>query len=238
MPADDVSVNGGAIDLLRFVDFTQLPAPTALEVVSSDPGDVTQSFTVEARDASGRVGAQTVALAGTAPVVFTTLGIVERVQMGELDAACAGTVTLLGVGGGPELRRLPPGKRGFTMLFRNTPADPAAERDYYSKMFWRNENGSLALLTAVISQAADPSARITHVLANEVNDVVVTPNRLTAPSGAETLDPDAFDDLDKVVPGTDLSAGDAIGVWFRMRLPARDASHRSSYTSQLAGQSI
>jgi hypothetical protein len=237
MPDADAGTNGGAIDLLRYLDFVQIAANDDIEVVSSSASD-TQNCTIVARTPSGSIIQETKALTGTTAAIFSTLGVVERVLSMELASNSVGTVTVRRSVAGATLRAIPPGKRGFLMPFRKAASSPSGTVNYYAKGFWKNEHGSQALLSAVVKQNADPDSRITHLLANAVDDTATSTNRITAPSAANTQDPDTFDDSDKNVPGGDLAAGAAIGVWFRLQLPTSDPPHKTSYTSELAGQSV
>lgn len=236
MPDTDAALNGGAIDTLRRIDFTQLAANDDIEVVSS-AADTTQTVTVEARNAAGSVVSQTVTLNGTTAVVFATMGIVERVLKVEMSAAATGVVTVRRSPAAGDIRTIPIGERGFMAIFRKAASDPSVVKNYYTKVFLKNNHATLALLSAKVRQSADPAARITHLLAAAVNDTATVANRVTAPAIADTQDPDTFDDTEKSVPGTDLAATAAIGVWLRLQLPAADAPHRTTYTIELAGQS-
>lgn len=230
MPDTDSGTSGGAIDTLRRIDFTQLAANDSLEAVSTSASD-TQNITIEARNAAGSVVSETKALNGTTVVSFSTLGTVERVLKVELASAAVGTITVRRASSGPTVSQIPPGERGFMAFARKIASDPSAAKDYYHKFFWKNTHASLSLLNAVVKQNADPDARITHALATSVNDSGSVTNRTTSPGLT-------FDDNDKAVPGTDLAAGAAIGVWLRVSLPAGDSPHRTTYTSELAGQSV
>ncbi len=237
MPDADTGTNGGAIDTLRYIDFTQIAANDDIEVISSSASD-TQNCTITGRNAAGSLVSETKALTGTSAAIFSTLGVVERVLTVELASVSIGTVTVRRSVAGATVRAIPPGKRGFMALFRKTASDPSVQKDYYAKVFLKNEHGTLSLLTALVKQSSDADARITHLLAAGVNDTATTADRVTAPGAADTQDPDTFDDSDKAVPGTDLAAGAAIGVWLRLRLPAADAPHRAVYTIELSGQSV
>lgn len=231
MPDDDSSTSGGAIDALRRPDFTQLAANDTIEAVSSNAGDTTQTVTVTGRNAGGSIVAETKTLTGTTPIAFSTLGTVERVIKVELSATCTGSVTVRRATGPVTLRVIPAGERGFMAVFRKCVADAGSQKDFFVKTFWKNTHGSLSLLSAVVSQASDSESRVTHALAASVGDTGSVANRLTDPSLT-------FDDTDKSVPGTDLAAGAAIGVWLRLRLTAGDTAHRGTYGSQLAGSSV
>lgn len=236
MPDTDSGTNGGAIDLLRRVDFTQIAANDDIEVISSSASD-TQNCTITARNAAGSIVTETLALTGTTAKIFAGNGVIERVLQVELASVAIGTITVRRSVAGATLRTIPIGERGFMALFRKTASDPSVTKTYYTKVFLKNTNGSLSLLGATVKQNADPDARITHLLATAVNDSATAADRVTAPSAANTQDPDTFDDTDKTVPGTDLAAGAAIGVWLRLQLPSGDAAHRTTYTIELAGSS-
>jgi hypothetical protein len=236
MPDTDSGASGGAIDLLRRVDFTQIAADDDIEVISTSASD-TMNCTIEARLATGAIASQTAALTGTSAKIFSTLGVVNRVLKVELASGAVGTITVRRSVAGATVRTIPIGERGFMALFRKCASDPSSTVNYYIKAFWKNIHGSLSLLNATAKQSADPDARVTHLLAAAVNDTATAANRITAPAGADTLDPDTFDDTDKIVPGTDLAAAAAIGIWFRLQLPAADAPHNTTYTPALTGQS-
>lgn len=234
MPDVDTGTNGGAIDALRRPDFTQLAANDDIEAVSSNAGD-TMNLTIEGRDAAGNVVSETKALTGTTPIVFSSIGVIERVLKAELASAPAGSVTVRRNPSGATLRVIPAGERGFLMFFRKTASDPVSTKNYYAKLFVKNTHGSLALQNTTFKQNADPDARITHLPANAADDSASAADRVTAPAAGNTLDPDTFDDTDKLVGS--LNAGSAWGVWFRLQLPAADAPHRTTYTLEVTGQS-
>lgn len=229
LPDTDSGTAGGAIDTLRRVDFTQLAADDTVQAVSSSAGD-TMNLTIEARKADGTVVSETKALTGTSAITFSTIGTVERVLKAELASAPAGTVTVRRTTGPTTIRTIPAAERGFWMIFRKTASDPSLQVDYYAKFFWKNTHGSLALLGATVKQNADPDSRVTHALDATAGASTSVTNRITSPGFT-------FDDTDKAVPGTDLASGGTIGVWLRLRLPAADTSHRTTYTSELAGTS-
>lgn len=220
---------GGAIDVLRRPDFTQLAANDSVEVVSSSAGDTTQTCTVEARKADGTVVSQTVTLNGTTAVAFGTIGTVERILKCELSATAAGTVTLRRSDHSTVVRAIPVGERGFSAIFRKGSSSTGGAVNYFAKFFWKNTNGTNALLSAQVAESADPAGVITHGVAAAVDDSGTTTTRQTAPAGV-TIDGTA-----KSIPGTDLGAGHAVGTWLQMSLAANQAAIRSTYTSQLSG---
>lgn len=231
MPDDDVGTSGGAIDLTTRVDFTPIAANDDIEVVSDNAGDTTQDCTIEVRKIDGSVDTELVSLNGTTPVIFATLGVVERILKCTLSATAAGIVTLQRSPGGATIRDIPVGELGFIRMFRKS-ASEAAATTRYEKFFWLNEHSTEALLGALVKQNADPTAKITHDVALALDDSVSVADRKTAPP---TL---VFDDTDKAVPGTNLGAGVAIGVWLELALDADNPAIKDTYTSELAGTSV
>lgn len=237
MPDTDAGTNGGAIDTLRRTVFTQIAANDTIQAISTSASD-TQNITVEGRSAAGAVVTETKAMTGTTAITFSSLATVERILKADLASNAVGTVTVRRTTGAVTIGVIPVGERGFMALFRKCASDPSVQKNYYSKIFLKNNHATLSLLSATVTQSADPSARITHLLASAVNDSATQTDRVTAPAVANTQDPDTFDDTAKTVPGTDLAATAAIGVWLRLQLNAADAPFRSTYDIQIAGQSV
>lgn len=224
----DATPVGGAIDALRRPDFTQVTAADTVEVISSSASD-TQNCTIEARKADGTIVSETLALTGTTAKVFSGNGAIDRILKVELASVAIGTITVRKNSAGATYRVIPAGERGFSMFLRKTSSDTAGTRNYYAKTFWKNTNGTNALLSAVVSESADPTTLIDFGLAASVGDSGTTTTRQTAPGGV------TFASTAANVPGTDLASGAAIGVWRRLALATNNAAIRSMHTLQLAG---
>ena len=234
-PTDDTSTNGGAIDDDERVVFTDLAANDDIEVVSDNAGDTTQNITVTARNAGGETVSEQVQLNGTTPVVLSTMGVVQRIQRALLDADCTGTVTVRRQGDAGDVADIPPGERGFRRLFIDAVSDSGSAKDYYEKIFIKNNNGTDSFLNVTISESADPTTQVTFTLATNKDDSATSTNRVTAPDTADT-DPDTFDNTAKSVPGSGhLAAGEAIGVWVELALTAGNAPIESTWSVQAAG---
>jgi hypothetical protein len=161
--------------------------------------------------------------------VFSTIAAIDRILKAELSATTTGTITVRKNSAGATYRIIPAGERGFSAVFRKGSSSTSGTVNYYAKTFWKNTNGTNALLGATVTESADPSGTITHGLATAVNDSGTTTNRQTAPAGV------TFAGTAATVPGTDLASGAAIGLWLNMTLATNNAPIRSTYTSQLAG---
>ena len=66
---DDVSTQGGAIDLTRKISMTPMAANDDLEAVSDNAGDTTQTLTVTGRLVTGAITTEAFVLNGTTPVL-------------------------------------------------------------------------------------------------------------------------------------------------------------------------
>lgn len=224
----DGSTVGGAIDTLRRPDFTQVTAADTVEVISNNAGD-TQNCTIEARKADGTVVSETLALTGVTAKIFSGNGAIDRILKVELASAAVGMITVRKSAAGATYRTIPAGERGFSMWMRKESSSTSGALNFYAKTFWKNTNGTNALLGAVVSESADPTGLVDFGLAASVNDSGTTTNRQTAPGGV------TFASTGANVPGTDLASGAAIGVWRRLALAINNAAIRSSHTLQLAG---
>jgi hypothetical protein len=223
------STVGGAIDTLRRPDFTQIAANDTIQALSSAAGDTAITVTMTGRSAAGSIVTETKTLTGTTAITFNTLGTVERVLQAELSAAAAGTITIQRTTGAVLIRTIPIGERGFSAIFRKGSSSTSGTVTYYAKWFYKNTNATNSLLGAQVSESADPTGLIDFGLAASVNDSGTTTNRQTAPGGV------TFASTAASVPGTDLAATAAIGIWARMSLATNNAAVRSTWTAQISG---
>lgn len=234
MPEDDTSTVGGAIDALRQVVFTPLAANDQLRVVSDNAGDTTQTVTVYGRNAAGEYVSASGALSGTTPVTLTPATTFERVLRVEIDATAAGNVTVeRNTTPFADIYVIPAGERGCWALFSKSASDPSATKTRYMKVFCKNTHGTLTLTSATIDLTADPDSRIEFGLAAAKDDSATATNRLTAPGGITFYD----DSNPQAIPGNQLEAGSAIGIWVKQSLTAGDTPHSTTFTLQAAGQS-
>lgn len=237
-PKTDAATVGGAIDVLRYHDFTQLAANDTLYVKSTDGRD-TMNVTVEVRDTAGVIQTTTVGVNGTTGADLSALGTVERVLDVELASPAVGTVTI-GRGSlgepGVAVRTIPPTKRGFGLLFYDS-VSTTSQRKVTEKTFWKNEHGSLALTNAKarIITGGDPSGTMKTALEDAKGDNSTLANRLADNTtlGLTFVD----DNVQQDVPGGFLGAGENIAAWVEMTLSANNAPIRSTVTLELAGAS-
>lgn len=238
-PKTDATANvGGAIDNLRYHDFTQLQANDTLYVKSTSASD-TQNVTVAVRDTAGVIQQVTVGVNGTTGADLSGLGTVERVLDVELASAAIGTITI-GRGSlavpGVAVRTIPPGKRGFGVLFYDS-VSTTSERKVTEKVFWKNEHGSLALTNAKVRivTGGDPAGVMKMAIEDAKGDSSTLGTRLADNTalGLSFVD----DNVQQAVPSDQLGAGENIGVWLEMTLAANNAPIRNTVTLELAGAS-
>jgi hypothetical protein len=228
MPSDDVSTSGGGIDVLRRIDYTQMTVTETVRVVSGNAGDTTQTLTITGRKADGSIATEVLSLNGT--TVVTSSNTYERLLKADLSATAAGIVTVARTTGPTTIRTIPVGERGFMAIFRQTASSTSAGVDNYCKFFWKNTNGSLALTVSTVVENADPSAVITHALDAAIDATTSVANRVTSPGFT-------FNGTAKNVPNSqNLSPGSAIGVWLDLTLAQNNAALRTTYTSEIDGQ--
>ena len=232
-PEDDTSTSGGAIDTGDRPSPMTLAADDDLEVVSSAAGDTTQQVTVTCRDTTGAIVTEQVTLNGTTAVIFSTIGVIERVLKCVMDATAAGIVTLRRSVAGITVDTIPIGEVGFYGMFLKS-ASESGGTTRYEKIFWKNSHATLTLNSAELKLTADPSAKITAGAATTKDDSGSVANRKSAPGGVSFVD----DNIAITVPTGILAAGEAIGLWILMTLSADDSPLKTSHTTQLSGTSV
>lgn len=233
MPEVDGATAGGAIDTTVRV----LPDSASLyntlndtvEVLSSASGDTTQTVTVYGRNSGGTIISEVINLNGT--TVANGATTFERIEKIVVSGTHTGTITVRKATGDNLIVSIEPGVLTIRRPFYDVSADVSggSQRKYYEKVFVKNNNGTNALLGATIQENSDPSNKTAFALAGSVNDSGSVANRQTAPGGL------TFNSSDKTVPGTDLAAGSAIGVWFELTLPAGDPATKTTYTLRITG---
>jgi hypothetical protein len=236
MPEADGNTAGGAIQTATRVIFdsaTLANAPSgALGCSSSDADDTTQTLTITGRDAAGIIVTEALSLNGVTNVSGTQY--FERILKAVVDDAHNGTVTLRD----KESATIVAIESGVLTVRRpfydvSSDAVGGSERNYYEKIFLKNTNDALALLSPTISESADPSENLTFAVANAQNDAETVANRQTAPSEVGSFSSDA-----KTIPNTNLPAGSGVGIWMKLTLAAGEAAAKTTYTFGVTGTSI
>jgi hypothetical protein len=231
-PEDDVSTTGGAIDPDTRAALTQLAANSEIQALSDSSADTTPVLTVVGRKADGSIATATVTLNGTTAVTLTPSTTFERVLKAYIDRDAVGKVTVRRVTGAVLIGEIPAGERGFVALFQRAISE-ASQTIRYEKIFWKNAHATLALNNAAVMLTADPSSKIRIGLAAAKGDSATIANRKTAPGGITFSD----DNVSLSVPTGGMAAGEAIGVWIEETLAAADAPVRSTFNTQLTGDS-
>ncbi len=232
-PEDDVATGGGGRDVDVRPGFTQLAATDDIEAVSADAGDTTQTVTVDGRDDTGAFVVATALLNGLTPVVLTPATQFERSLSIDMDADALGIVTVRRAGAAGDIYAIPIGERGASAFFIAS-ASAAGAVTRHDKYFWRNSHPTLTLTAATVELTADPASRIRQGIAATKDDTATITNRLAVPAGITFVD----DSVTQAVPGDTLEALTDIGVWIEQALLAADSAIRSTFTEELAGNTV
>lgn len=226
---DDVATQGGAIALVKRVEFTPMAANDDIEAISDNVAD-TMNLTITARDTAGSIVSETLPMNGTTAVIFSTIGIVERFMKGVLASAAAGIITIRRSVAGADIATLEAGETEVRRLFYDA-ASEAGSTTRVEKLFLKNNHGTLTLTNAEIELTADPASTIRIGGAPTVDDSATVSNRKGTPASVTFVD----DSVAQAVPGNELAAGEAIGVWAEMIRGASAAAIKDTFTVQLAG---
>jgi hypothetical protein len=182
--------------------------------------------------AGGSISASDLVLYNSANMPADDSATYERLLKAEMSATAVGTVTVARTTGPTTIRVIPIGERGFLAVFRQDTSDPSSQKDYFVKVFWKNTHSTLTLTSAVVKENADPSTDISFALAAALDDSGSVANRVTSPGLT-------FNSSDKNVPNSqNLTHGSAIGTWLNLTLAAGAAALKSTYTTELDGQTV
>ena len=232
MPEDNSSTTGGDIDETIKISFTDLAATDNVTVIStaSDSMDITITGLL----ADGTLDTDIITLTGTSRAIGAKP--FERILKIVLESEATGTVTVTRDNSTiyTVIATLEPGILEVRSLFYNASAEAngGSSRDYYEKVFVKNEHGSLTLNSAKIVEFSDPGASITFDLEDAKNSDNSTASRLnTAPSSMLS----SFSNSDKTVPGGYLAAGSYQGVWLKLTLAAGTVASKNTYSLHLTG---
>lgn len=248
-PSGDAGTVGGAIDTTvrcLFDDATLANAPNAsggdgtLRYKSTNNADNGTTVTIYGRNAAGSLVSEAKNL-GNSGVVVTGTQVFERLIWGTV--ATHGYDVQINDSAGNNILTIESGVTGVMRPFIGIASSPSEELNFYSKVFLKNTNSTLALLNTNIIESADPLSKLTFAIEDAVNDNGTTTNRLTAPTASE-LGAAGFDSATKTLAsqtdaGTaDLGPGSGIGVWLKLSLPSGTASQKTTYTLSISGETI
>jgi hypothetical protein len=227
--SDDTSTAGGAISTVA-KPFSSHFSSAAKLSLTSDGTDV-RVAAVTGRLADGTVATENVTLTNAVEVL--SVNTYERVLSVVLASASGTrTVTLKQGAGGTTINTIAINETTRYCCFNQSFSISTGAKTVYDKVFIKNGNGTNALLNAQVTLTADGSGVLNIGVHTSVNDSATITNRLTAPAGITFVGTSSAQN----VPGTNLAAGAAIGVWLRQSLLTSNAAIKSTFTVQLAGQ--
>ncbi|MCQ4575422.1 MAG: hypothetical protein NOU37_09290 [Candidatus Brocadiales bacterium] len=227
VPEDDVSTSGGAIDLESSPDLTQLGGNSVIAIISD--GADTRTATITGRLPTGAVDTEAPVLNGTTEVVGSkTFERFLKLVLSATDGSR--TVTVKEGSGGATRATIGPNETTRHLFFQKSASESSAVTRY-EKKFFKNTHGSITLTEAKVELTADPVSKIEIGVAASKDDSGSVTNRKTAPGGITFVD----DNVAQDVPNQELVAGEAIGVWIKQSLGAGDTAQKTTFTTELAG---
>jgi len=229
-PEDDVTTSGGAIDTTHRPVFTQFAATDVVEALS-DGADV-RTLTVTGRLATGAIDTEAIVLTGAAPVAgVKSFERILKLEMSATDGAR--TVSVREGVSGPVRATIVPNEQDRSIMFISSASEIGATLRF-EKFFWKNTHATLALTTATVDLTADPDTNFRFAVVVAKDDATSVANRKATPAGVTFFD----DNNAQSVPSGSLLAGEAIGVWMELGLAASEAAAKSTFTTQLAGNTV
>jgi hypothetical protein len=246
---DAVANQGGAINTDIKIVFTDIAATDGLVARSSAAGDGDGAgaleVTVTGRNAGGSIVTDVFDINGTGRVVGDSATQFERIlAAGVTTGSHTGTLTIERDDSPiyTDIGTMESGVNNIRRPFYNVSADVAggSTRYFYEKIFLKNTHAVNSLLSAQIKESGEVDLGGSDVvyfqLEDAVDDTGVSSNRVTAPPTGELAGDGLIDDDDdKNVPGTDLAAGSAIGIWMELNLTAGASAQNGQWVMQATG---
>lgn len=237
MPDDDTPTGiGGAIDTDIRVVFTDIAATDEIEILSSSASDTVETITVHGRNAAGELVSDSATLNGVAVVLISGTAF-ERVLKIIKSAVTVGTVTVRDQDTDTTIATLEPSLLEIRRPFYDAAADASggSTRDYYEKIFFKNNHPTLTLTSAQVLEQADPQAVVSFALEASLDgtDTNGAGNRQTHTGGY------TFDDTAKNVANSqNLTANAAQGCWLELTLTAGLGAQNTSVTMRVSGNTV
>lgn len=235
----NTGTQGGAIDTTTRYIFDSPTLGNTLgetvEVLSSSLSDTSQTVTVYGILSTGSSTNEAFTLNGT--TVQNGAVTFQRIDRVVVSGAHTGTITVRKASDNTSIISIETGVLVVRRPFINVASDVSggSSRDFYEKVFIKNNHATLALLAVTISEYADSTGKITFDLESSVDGNNSIASRLnTAPTSMLG----SFSSADKSLPGTDLQPASAIGVWLKYTLAAGDSPILDTYSIRTFGQSI
>jgi len=245
MQESDSGTQGGTIDTTTRVIFDSStiandPGPGAISVSGFGTAD-TGNIRVTGRNSAGSIISEDIELLAN-KVQKNGNSTFERILKCVVTSGSpTGTVRVLDTDTNTTLVDIETGVTTVRRPFYNVSAEASggSSRDYYEKVFIKNNNATNALLSAQISENADPTGYITFDLDANVDGSTTSTNRRTAPAASGMQGSPTFDSNTKSLNNdTDLDTEEAIGVWLKLTLAAGTAATKSTYTLTVSGSTI
>jgi len=244
MPTGDDVNPGGPINTAVKMTFTDMSQTTGLVMGSNGISDALQ-VTVTGRNAGGSIVTDKFTIFNTLKADNTGISNTqfERILRAVVTSGShTGTITIA-EDNFPTFTTLATMEVGVDNIFRpfyGVSSSASNAKDYFEKIFIKNNNGVNALLSASVVESGEVgfSDKIFFDLSSTGNDDGYSSNnRLGPPPASQLLNSNTGipNDTAKNVVGGDLMAGSGQGIWMRLSLGAGAVADKGSVVFQIDG---
>ena len=246
MPTGDTALPGGAIDTTVKMTFTDMAATDGLVMSSNGLNDEVK-VDVTGRNAGGSIVTdQFVVFQSLARVTGISETAFERIlRMAISSGSHTGTITIEqdNYPTWTPVATMESGVSGIYRPFYNVNSAVDHAKEYFEKVFVKNNNAVNALLSCTISESGEfdlgGSEVVSFDLASSGDDSGQSSNnRLGPPPSTQILSAQTgtgFTNTAKAVISGDLSAGNNQGVWIKLDLAAGAASQNGFWGVTVSG---
>lgn len=233
--ADQVGGVGGAINSGIRITFNDISSNGVVEAISTSASDI-YNVVVSGRDSAGILQGETLTLNGVTPV--TGAQAFSRINLVTTTGTPVGIIRVRKSSDDVTIAEISGSIRTVRRLFINATANAAggAARQFYEKIFIRNDNLTTALLNASLVESSDPPGVVEFAFESGYNGSNSGTGRLdTVPSSMAS---GSFDSTTKSFPGaTNLGPSSGVGVWVRMTIAGGASATGFAWSCQVNGAS-
>jgi hypothetical protein len=217
---------GGEVNYIRKMATGPIPALGPIGLMSSDPADASQVYTVEGLGPTRAVVREQVLLTGTIPAYtensFSRLCRITKEEgdflVGDVTAFSGNSIigimeSALNTGTGLEIEEI-------TNFLANTMGRATVDSAFYEKFFLRNDTGEMIGRLEVSEHQSDFKERVLFASDPSYDHDSTSRNRLTKPGDI----PPGDLTTDNTLIFMNMPAGASIGVWLRLLIPAGEGT--------------
>lgn len=245
MPTGDTLSPGGAIDPTIKVAFTDMAATDGL-VASSNGLNDSVKVDVTGRNAGGSIIVDQFVVHNTLSKItgINAFSFERILRMAISSGQHTGTISIEqdNFPTFTSIATMPSGVSGVFRPFYNASSSASNKKEYFEKIFVKNNNTVNNLLSATVAESGEVGLGGSDVVTFDLeatgnSNGQSSANRLGPPPATQLLGADTGipNDATKSVVGGDLISGSGQGIWMRLNLATASTAQNGNWSVTISG---